>query len=228
MTSWGEDWHTLLFHSLFFRSIHSFQWKVRLFPINFFDLIAQCCSTGAPSCFRPRSSWSTFFRSTAPDHNQETPLVRGLCILKLLYVKIFSLKELLSVLSVARCSSHCSCSNRYHCTFYPIRTQNCMTRRSCLFPPPVCLLPCLCGDVERSKFRTWPLTFHSLCTDRHCSIASRTQTFHSYLLMVNTSHTVAQSKMTACTFLRHFSLTPTAPLPTTNLMDHVSHRYSLG
>lgn len=69
-------------------------------------------------------------------------------------------------MSVARCSSHCSCSNRYHCTFYPIRTQNCMTRRSCLFPPPVCLLPCLCGDVERSKFRTWLLTFHSLCTDR--------------------------------------------------------------
>lgn len=152
MTSWGEDWHTLLFHSLFFFSIHSFQWKVRLFPINFFDLIAQCCSTGAPSCFRPRSSWSTFFRSTAPDHNQETPLVRGLCILKLLYVTIFSLKEVLSVLSVARCSSHCSCSNRKK-THFLVSLHILSNQDTELYEEAVLSVPASCLSAAMSVWR---------------------------------------------------------------------------
>lgn len=159
---------------------------------------------------------------------------------------IFSLKELLSVLSVARCSSHCSCSNRKK-THFLVSLHILSNQDTELYEEAVLSVPASCLSAAMSvwrcreegsetnnsargsfKFRNWLLTFHSLCTDRHCSIASRTQTFHSYLLMVNTSHTVSQSKMMACTFLRHFSLTPTAPLPTTNLMDHVSHRYSLG
>ena len=118
-------------------------------PINVLIWLHSAAPQARPAA---RSFWRAF-----SDPRLQTiirrPLVHSLCILKLLYVKIFLLKEVLSVWSVACGSLHCSCSRRKKTHFLvslPILSyQDTELYKEAVLSAPVSCLSAAMSDVER-------------------------------------------------------------------------------